>query len=273
MIVQNNDSNMRDEQNNTTSIFRDTGPYSARNSSKGALIGETGKVVEKLRLGMSLGALRTLALDGVILSQRARSTRERIWDAIHYMYLSQPEWGLQDLQVAYGYSPHSNEFVSLLYLHYALSDHLTYDFVTKILWGRRNDAQQIVSPQEILFLLDQAAETQPQIQRWAESTRRKLSTSILTALRDFGVLEGGQKKRLARPLLPLSTAEHILHILTAEGKRGAEVLSNSTWRLFFCSENDVAGHLGRLAQERRIQFERVGDTVVLHTPEEWSMGQ
>jgi len=250
-------------------VFRDTGPYSARNSSKGALITETGRVIEGLRSQLSLDELRAMALDGDLFSQRARSTRKRIWDAIHYMYLSQPEWGLYDLQVAYGKGPQSREFTSLLYLHYASKDHLTYDFVTHILWSRWVNHQLPVAREDVLSLLDEASKTQPQIQRWGESTRLKLARSILTALRDFGVLEGKQKKTLVRPVLPLPTAEHLLRVLTAAGLRGSAVLRDSSWRLFFYEENDVAYILSQLAQERRIHFERVGSTVVLDTPHEW----
>jgi hypothetical protein len=250
-------------------VFRDTGPYSARNSSKGALIPEAGKVIESLRSGLSLDELRARALDGDLFPQRARATRKRIWALLHYRYLSQPNWVLSALQSAYGEGAHSQELVSLLYLHYALRDRLTHDFVTQILWDRWVNQQLSVSREDLLFLLDQTSEAQPQIQRWTESTRIKLAGSILTALRDFGVLEGRQKKTLVQPTLPLSTAEHILRILTAEGLRGSEVLRDSSWRLFFCEENDVAHILSQLAQERRIHFERVGSTVVLDTPPEW----
>jgi hypothetical protein len=250
-------------------VFRDTGPYSARNSSKGALIAEAGRVIERLRSGLSLDELRARALDGDLFPQRARATRKRIWVLLHYRYLSQPDWVLSALQSAYGEGAHSQEFVSFLYLHYALRDHLTYDFVTEILWDRWGNQQRSVVREDVLSLLDQAAGAQPQIQRWTESTHLRLAGSILTALRDFGVLEGKQKKTLVRPMLPLSAAEHLLRILTAEGLRGSQVLRDSSWRLFFREENDVAHILSLLAQERRIHFERVGSTVVLDTPQEW----
>ena len=75
---------------------------------------------------------------------------------------------------------------------------------------------------DVLDLLDQKAEEHPAIQRWAETSRVKLAGNILTALRDFGALEGTQKIYLVRPSLPLSTAEHLLRILTVEGCRGAK---------------------------------------------------
>jgi len=254
-------------------LYRDTGLYSARNSSKGALVPEAGKVIQGLRSGLSLDELRVSALEGNLFTQRARSTRRRIWGTIHHRYLSQPEWGMSDLQRAYGEGPLSREFTSLLYVHYALRDRLTYDFVTKILWKRWGNNQFSVVPEDIRSLLDQASETQPQIERWAENTRTRLARHILSALRDFGVLQGKQKKTLVQPPLPLPAAEHLLRILTAEGLRGAQVLRDASWRLFFYREDDVAHTLSRLAQERRINFERVGDTVVLDTPAEWSMAR
>jgi hypothetical protein len=68
--------------------YRDTGPYTGRNSSKGALIPEIARVIQGLREGKSLEALKQSALDGDLFTQRARDTRYRIWRAIRYMYLS-----------------------------------------------------------------------------------------------------------------------------------------------------------------------------------------
>lgn len=252
-------------------VFRDQGPYSTRNSSKGALIPEAGKMVEAIRVGVSIYDLRLKALDGFLFTQKSRNARERIWDALHHRYLvSKPEWVLSDLCAAHAKGLQSREFVSLLYLHYALRDHLTYDFVTEILWDRWGHRQLAVSREDVLFLLDQASKNQPQIRRWSENTRIKLAGSTLTALRDFGLLQGTQKKTLIQPVLTLATAEHLLRILTVEGVRGADVLSNATWRLFFCRVEEVAHVLSRLAQNQRIRFERVGNTVVLETPEEWN---
>lgn len=250
--------------------IRDAGPYSARNTSKGALIAEAGRVIEGLQSGLSLDELHDSALNGLLFSQRARNTRKRIWALLHYRYLAQPEWVLSHLQVAYGKGPKNPEFISALYLHYALRDRLTYDFVTEILWDRWVKHQHAVSREDVLSLLDQVAESQPQIRRWSEHSRTKLARSILTALRDFGLLTGKQQKKIVQPLLPLATAEHLLRILTLEGICGAEVLRDPTWRLFLCREQDVADLLTRAAQNGHIRFERVGQTVVLATPDAWS---
>ena len=98
---------------------------------------------------------------------------------------------------------HGPEFVSLLYLHYALRDRLTYDFVTEVLWHKGYQSRPLVSRNEVLDLLDAKAPEHPEIERWTETSRVKLAGNMLSALRDFRVLEGIQKKFLVRPGLPL----------------------------------------------------------------------
>ena len=141
--------------------------------------------------------------------------------------------------------------------------------VTGPLWARWCEGQRNVDRDDLLAFFDQAAEDQPQIARWTEPTRKRLAGDILSCLRDLGLLEGTQRKRIIRPQLPLSTAEHLLRVLVAEGKRGAEILTEPTWRIFLCTPGDVADVLTRLSHTRRIGFERSGSHVVLHIPEAW----
>jgi hypothetical protein len=133
---------------------------------------------------------------------RTAPWRERIWSSIQQRYLipTMP-WLTSTLAESCASGPHSREFVSLLYLLYALRDRLTFDFVTNILWAKGYQARPLVTRNEVVDLLKQAADRQPQIERWSESTRIKLAGSILTALRDFdgGGLRRGQARFLVTP--------------------------------------------------------------------------
>lgn len=251
--------------------LRDREPYSTRYTSKGALLAEAAHVIGALTSGMSVEQVREQTLDGSLLHQYTRASRQKIWRDLHYRLLTHRiDWVIEGLKQADANGSRSPEFVSLVYLYYALRDRLTYDIVTGLIWTRWTNNQLQIRREDILSLLDEASGAQRQIRRWAESSRLKLASSILTALRDFGILEGSLKKRIVRPVLPLSSAEQLLRILTSEGVRGRKVLQDSTWRLFLCSEEeDVADVLARLAQEGRIDFERAGNTVVLLTPELW----
>ncbi len=248
----------------------DIGPYSARNTSKGALLSETAQVISALATGLSLEETRQKAVDGSLLRQPMRTTRMRIWHALHYRLFSpRMSWITAALSKALAAGGRSREFTSMVYLHYALSDHLTYDVITDLAWKRWTEDRPSISRVDVLSFLDRAVPAQPQIERWSESSRLKLAGGVLTALRDFGILEGTQKKRMTRPVLPLQTAEHLLRILTQQEVMGNDAVEHPAWRLFLCAPHDVADTLGRLAMARRIGFERSGGTVVLHTPEEW----
>lgn len=251
-------------------ILRDLGQYSTRYTSKGALLTEAGLIIDSLLEKMTIEEVRKRAFDGTILGQRTRTSRQKIWRDLHYrLFTHRIEWVIKGLKEAKAKGFRSPEFVSMIYLFYALRDHLTYDIVTNLIWNRWSNKQREISREDILSMLDEACDAQPRIQRWAESSRLKLASNILTALRDFGVLEGSRKKRIVQPVLPLFTAEQILRVLITEGFRGREVLEHATWRLFLCSEEDVADVLARLAQTKRVKFERTGNIIVLQTPESW----
>ena len=250
--------------------IRDAGPYSTRNTAKGALLTESGQVVAALARGMTVDQIRDSVLGGSLLAQRSVNSRKGVWDRIHYRYLThRVDWVFSALVEALEHGAHGLEFVSLLYLHYALRDRLTYEFVTEVLWHKGYRSRPPVSRNEVLDLLDAKAPEHPEIERWTETSRVKLAGNMLSALRDFRLLEGIQKKFLVRPGLPLTTASHLLRILIAEGDRGCEVLQNTTWRLFMLTEQEVATTLAALALEGEIQFEKVGTTVVLQTPKHW----
>lgn len=254
-----------------SAALQDQGTYSARNIFNGALIPEAAKIFAGLHEGSSLPHLRAQAVDGVLFSARARSSRERIWSALHARYLvSQPDWVLRDFLRPNMAESQNPEFVSLLYLYYCIRDHLTFDFVTEILWSKKCKNQRSVSVDDLLHLLDSKIQDEPQTRRWSDASRRKLASSILTSLRDFGVLDGQQRKVLTQPILPRSTAKHLLRLQIAAGARGSAILRDSSWRLFFFSEDDVAHLLNGLSQEREVKFERIASTVVLDFPADWA---
>jgi hypothetical protein len=62
--------------------IRDGGRYSARNSSKGALIDEAARVFTAQSEGSPLKEVREQCLRGTLLSQRSSQNRERIWTSL-----------------------------------------------------------------------------------------------------------------------------------------------------------------------------------------------
>jgi hypothetical protein len=253
-------------QNTNARLGRDAGPYSTRNSSKGALLNEAHLVFRALESGGSLAEVRVGCLRGKLLRQSARETRHRIWEALHWRFFAwaPPPWVIADLAAAARGEVSSPRFIGLVYVHYARRDRLTFDFVSgeiSPLW--RGGARE-VRRSDVMDFLAEAANGRSA--RWRESTRVKLAGNVLSALRDFGLLTGVQRKTLQRPVVAPEVVLHLCRLLDAEGLRGRTLLEARDWRLFLWDVQDTAQALSQLAQRGELGFERSGRTVVLDVP-------
>ena len=153
--------------------------------------------------------------------------------------------------------------MGLLYIHHARRDRLTFRFVTEVLWSQWKRGALSVRRGDVLDFLAQCEPEHPEIRRWREATRKKLAGNVLSALRDFGLLHGVQRKILHRPPLDSAVVAHLVRLLHDEGLRSQAVLDAADWHLFLLDESDVSSALGDLAQRGIIRFERSGRTVIL----------
>jgi hypothetical protein len=152
----------------------------------------------------------------------------------------------------------------LVYLHFARRDRLTFDFVVDKLWPHWKGGARDVRRDDVIDFLAESANGQPT--RWRESTRVKLAGNVLSALRDFGLLTGVQRKALQRPVVAPEVVLHLCRLLDAEGLRGRALLEARDWRLFLWDIQDTSQALAQLAQRGELRFERSGRTVVLDVP-------
>lgn len=260
----NDDCEAEFQDKRALSQIRDSSPASSRNTSKGALVKETYAVFSAVRVGMPLSDVRQAILNGEVFQKTSYETRRKIWNALHHRYLSVcSEWIGQALAVAAREGRQTPEYLSLVYLYFALRDRLTFDFVTGPVWEKWTQKGTVLEQGDFLAFLEQQAEIFPHIKKWRESTRRKLASANLAALRDFGLLKGVQKKLIQRPIIGAEAVFHLLLILGAEGREGRALLEAPDWKLFLWSEADIAYALTELAQKGWIRFEKAGRTVLL----------
>lgn len=248
-------------------IGRDTEAYSARNSSKGALIAEARVVIRALASGMAREDVQRECLSGRLFRQKARETRRRIWQALNWRFFiwEPPTWVLADLASASLDAASEKHFVGLVYLHTVRRDRLTFDFVTQALWKLwRSDARTVRRADVMDFMAENIS---LQSAKWRESTRVKVAGNVLSALRDFGLLSGVQRKVLQRPEVDLDVVLHLCRLLQAEGLRGRALLEARDWRLFLWGPEETAHAIARVAQRGDLRFERSGGTVILEVPD------
>ena len=242
---------------------RDRSEPSSRGTAKGGLIKESFAVFGAIAPGFSFDEVRTGILDGRLLQKTSIETRRSIWMALRHRYFSLDPYVARSLARATALGLDSVEFRSLAYLYYAIRDRVVFEFVTGPIWEKWRSGSTSLDPIDFFEFLDALAVEHPDLKRWRESTRIRLGQNVFSALRDFGILTGTQRKNIQQPGVAPETLFHLLSILWAEGLRGTSLLAAPDWRLFLLSESQVAEHLAGFARREWIRFERSGRITIL----------
>jgi Putative inner membrane protein (DUF1819) len=246
------------------SSIRETGDYSSRNASKGAMLPEFYCLITGLRKNYSKVFAKELIFVSNILNKNTYENRRAIWNRLNHRYFKiNSDWILSRFEKTAAFGIDSNDFISLSYLYYALRDRITHDFVNLTVWVKWNSGLTNIDPGDFIGFLNSIQEKAPELKSLRETTRNKMASITLSALRDFGLLGGTAIKHIKRPTISSETVYHLLAILWAEGKRGRALLEAEDWKLFLWNDTDTTNALVRLSQLGWIKFERGGQTVIL----------
>jgi len=246
------------------SQLKDSSAYSSRNTSKGALIKEIFALFSAVRQGLPIPNIREAILSSRVFQKSSYETRRKIWNSVNHRYLSVcPAWTAGSLAAATEKGVESPEFLSLAYLYYALRDRLTFEFVTGPVWEKWRDKVTSVDKGLFMTFLDDLSEESPVVNKWRDSTRTRLASQALSALRDFGVLRGARLKHIQRPPVASETVYHLLCILESEGKKDKAIIEALDWRIFLWTPAEVSSALIGLSKKRWIRFERANGNVLI----------
>lgn len=103
---------------------------------------------------------------------------------------------------------------------------------------------------------------------WSEAATIRVARGLLAALRDFGILEGRARKRLANLALPLPAFAYLALCLRRQGAASRSLLAHEDWQLQLLTPGDVE-HLFLLAhQERLLEYHAAGSTISINFPTE-----
>jgi hypothetical protein len=212
--------------------WRVRGLYLPSLASKTGLLEETRLFLRTYaRLG-DLAAARRALVDGE-LPQRARETRETIVKVLQQRLTrwSPPGWVLFDL-AAFAADTRQPSLAAALLLHVVRQDALLYDFVQQVVVPRWHAGEHTLIRADVQRFLDQSQPDHPEIDGWGHITREKLAGNALSVLRDYGLLQGREVKRIIEPLIPEPVAEHLLHLLRAEGLDDEAIVEHRDWQIF-----------------------------------------
>jgi hypothetical protein len=243
--------------------------WSSRNSSKGALLLESVECLQFLAEGHSMDKLQRAIREKDLLGKRTREARRRYWSLISWRYLTPPESVVTRALAALSCRGADDPALrGALYFHFCLTDRLTFDVATDLLWTLQQQGRDIIHAAEVEAYIRAGAAAHPEVDSWSSRTLKKLASSLLSALRDFGRLTGGAKKRLVQPPLPDELLVYVCKFLSAEGKTAREMLGASDFRLWGRTPQEVGVRLAKLSQSGALRFEWSGDIAVLDLGEE-----
>lgn len=154
-------------------------------------------------------------------------------------------------------------------LHYwaaASSEALLRDFVLEGLSRYHARGYREVGTEEVLAFLSRVPSERFPKGPWSEKVSLRVAQGLLSALRDFGLLEGAAKKRLTPVYLPVKTFAMLAFLRFAAGLRGRAMLGDTCWRLFFLGEQAAERLFLEAHQQKLLSYYAAGSAIRIEFP-------
>jgi hypothetical protein len=246
---------------------RSGAPYTSRILKAGALIGDTKTLLSHWDVSATVDEnVRRVHRDNVF-GKASRSRVEDILAIFRRRYLTEKSVtaALVTL-VRKRFSPASLE--RLLYFHSARADRLLQDAVTDVLLPMKKRGLVDVAVHDFQRPVEQWVEQGKTVSRWSEKTILRVAQELLATLRDFGVLEGASKKRIASVFVPTESFAYIAFYLKQHQPSGAKLIELPDWKLFFLNRESVERMFFEAHQHSLLEYHVAGSVTRLTFPAE-----
>lgn len=241
-------------------------PHTSRIIKAGALLADTKLLLASWDESLSTERNLRAALDRNVLGKASRSRVEDILGIFRRRYLSDPQVAAALVRLVKGNLP-AEALDSILYFHAARADAVLHDVVTDILWPLHERGLREVRLGDILEVLSGWVARRRMGHDWSPSTMERVAQGVLATLRDFGVLEGAVRKRLAAPkkMAPAAFA-YAAFVLARDTASGARLVSHPEWRLFLLGQTAVELLFMEAHQEGLLHYSAAGRVVRVDFP-------
>jgi len=148
----------------------------------------------------------------------------------------------------------------LYYWISAKAEPLIFDFCQDYLFHRLIAARAGITVEDVrLWLVGKGC-------TWSPIVTTKVARGLLAAFRDFGILEGRSRKRLASFILPVGSFAYLAYCLHHGGVLGRNLLFHTDWRLFLLQTPEVEHYFLEAHQRRLIEYHAAGNTINISFP-------
>lgn len=218
----------------------DSSRYSSKIIKAGALLADTKTILAQWDMTASVSENLERMRRENVLGKTSRARVETVLAAFRQRYLAQSSV-IKALVVFVGKRLQASVLDRLLYFHSAQADRLLHDTVTEILLPMWNQGTLEITPLHVQRVLQTWVQSGKTSAPWSEPTTLRIARGLLSTLRDFGILQGAVRKRIAPPFLPMTACAYIAFYLKQGESSGAKVIESPGWRLFFYPERPWSG--------------------------------
>ncbi|MFC1531305.1 BrxA family protein [Gemmatimonadota bacterium] len=127
----------------------------------------------------------------------------------------------------------------ILYYHSALAEHLLYVAAVEHVYELRTIGHDTVPLRGLEKFIDELSESGRIESTYTETVVKRLAQHILTAMRDYGILEGKAQKSIAPIHIPHEVVAYLAYALKDEGHTALRIARNPDWRLLLLHEREV----------------------------------
>lgn len=239
--------------------------YSSKIIKAGALLPDTKLLLREWDEGLDVQSNLDKVRQDNLFGKASRSRAEDILSVFKQRYLKDPDVLGALVTLTKGGMP-AESLNRIFYFQSARSDPLLHDLVTEVFaeWSPRSDRE--VRVWEVQNWVDGQVAAGKTERPWSPAVQRRVVQGLLSALRDFGILEGSVKKHLAYVYLPLDAFAFIAFQLHGEGRSGKVLLYDPGWRLFLLPEGTVERFFLEAHQERLLEYYAAGPVVRIDFP-------
>lgn len=148
-------------------------------------------------------------------------------------------------------------FREACYYEAARQDPLIACFAEEAVFLRHLDRRVGISVREADgWLADQSGPD-----RWGDYVRRRVAQGLLATLRDFGILEGAVRKRLAPPHLSVAGFAYAAYREQQRGSSARALVRSTMWRRWLLHEAEVQSLFGAAQQQGILRYAQAGSVV------------
>jgi hypothetical protein len=206
-----------------TKQLRSEALYTSRILKAGALIGDTKTLLSHWDVAATVSENVTRTHRDNVFGKASRSRVEDILAIFRRRYLS--ETSVTAALVTLVRRRFSSAALDrLLYFHSARADQLLHDAVTEVLVPMRERGLVDIGVHDFQRPLIQWVKQAKTVSSWSDTTIIRVAQELLATLRDFGVLEGAAKKRIAPAFFPVESFAYIAFYLKQHQASGAKLM-------------------------------------------------